>query len=159
MKNFVYTLALVLFVCVGAFAQNTQTAEQRARNLSDKMIRDLQLNNYQSKKLRAINLDKAKKMAEFERMYAGNPAELEKCYKGLCKERDKELEDFLSTAQYSQYYSTRKSFNSYDQEYALKLKKENAKVAKTLVAEDSKDAKRTFPQPEVAVIKEGTAKN
>ncbi|WP_207431210.1 hypothetical protein [Sabulibacter ruber] len=154
MKRFVYTLALVLFVSIASFAQSGTTAEQRAKNLSDKMIRELQLNNYQSRKIREINLKNALKMVDFETKYANNPAELEKCINGVCKERDKELVNLLSTAQYSQYYSARKSFNTYDREYALKMQKENARVAKTLVAQDKADAKRTFPQTAPAVIKE-----
>ncbi|WP_205503293.1 hypothetical protein [Rufibacter psychrotolerans] len=159
MKRFVYTLALVLFASLASFAQNGGSAEQRAKNLSDKMIRDLQLNNYQSRKLREINLKNAQKMVDFETKYANNPAELEKCITGVCKERDRELEALLSTAQYSQYYSARKALNSYDRDYALKLQKDNARVAKTLVAQDKADAKRTFPATAPAIIKEAPAKN
>ncbi|MFB9862542.1 hypothetical protein EFA69_18515 [Rufibacter immobilis] len=159
MKRFAYTLVLVLFVSIASFAQSGTTAEQRAKNLSDKMIRELQLNNYQSRKLREINLKNAKKMVEFEEMHANNPKELEKCINGVCKERDVELENLLSTAQYSQYYGSRKSFNTYDREYAVLLQKQNGKVAKTLVAQDKADAKRTFSQPETAVIKEASPRN
>ena len=159
MKRFAYTLAFVFFAFSASFAQNYETAEQRAKSLSDKMIRELQLNNYQSRKLREINLEKAKKMTNFESKYAGNQAELDKCFMGVCKERDLELENLLSTAQYSQYYSSRKAFNSYDKEIALKVNEGNAKVAKTMVAQDKEDAKRTFPAPETAVIKEAGSKN
>ncbi|WP_062544840.1 hypothetical protein [Rufibacter tibetensis] len=159
MKRFVYTLALVLLVSITSFAQSGGTAEQRAKNLSDKMIRELQLNNFQSRKLREINLKNAQKMVEFENKFSNNPTELEKCINGVCKERDIELEGLLSTAQYSQYYSARKAFNSYDRQYALQLQKENGRVAKTLVAQDKTDAKRTFPQTQPAIIKETSAKN
>ncbi|WP_192821195.1 hypothetical protein [Rufibacter sp. LB8] len=158
MKRFVYTLVLMIAVGFTSFAQNVETAEQRAKGISDRMIRELQLNNFQSRKIREINLDKAKKMMEFEAKFAGNQAELDKCFMGVCKERDKEVERVLSTAQYSQYYSARKAFNSFDREYAMKLQKENGKAAKALVAQDQADAKRTFPATQTAVIKE-TSKN
>ncbi|GGK71225.1 hypothetical protein ACD591_04605 [Rufibacter glacialis] len=158
MKRLVYTLALVLLVSLTTFAQ-TGTAEQRAKNLSDKMIRELQLNNFQSRKLREINLKNAQKMVDFENKFANNPAELEKCINGVCKERDVELERLLSTAQYSQYYGARKSFNSFDRQYAQLLQKENGRVAKTLVAQDKTDAKRSFPEPQAAIIKESSPKN
>ncbi|RNI22497.1 hypothetical protein [Rufibacter latericius] len=159
MKRLVYTLALVLSVSFASFAQNGGTAEQRAKNLSDKMIRELQLNNYQSRKLREMNLANAQKMVDFETKYANNPAELERCINGVCKERDVALERLLSTAQYSRYYGARKSFNSYDRAYALQLQKENGKAAKSLIAQDKASAKRTFPQPETAVIKEAAPGN
>ncbi|MBA9077887.1 MULTISPECIES: hypothetical protein [Rufibacter] len=156
MKRLAYALVVMMLASVVSFAQNTGTAEQRAQNLSDKMIRELQLNNYQSRKIRQINLEKARKMVEFEAKHANDKAELEKCINGVCKERDVELANLLSTAQYSQYYSSRKSFNSFDREYAVKLQKQNSKVAKTLVAQDKEDAKRSFPAAEVAVIKEAS---
>jgi hypothetical protein len=159
MKRLVYTLALVLSVCLTASAQDGGTAEQRAKNLSDKMIRDLQLNNYQSRKLRELNLINAQKMVEFENKFANNPAELEKCINGVCKERDLALESLLSTSQYSRYYGARKTFNSFDRQYALQLQKENGKAAKTLVAQDKSSTKRTFPEPETAIIKEAAPKN
>ncbi|WP_181308869.1 hypothetical protein [Rufibacter sp. XAAS-G3-1] len=159
MKRLVYTLALVLSVSFASFAQSGGTAEQRAKSLSDKMIRELQLNNYQSRKLRELNLMNAKKMVDFEAKHANNPAELEKCINGVCKERDIALEDLLSTAQYSRYYSARKSFNNFDRQYAQQLLKENGKAAKTLIAQDKTDTKRTFPQPETALIKEAAPRN
>ncbi|MBC3538161.1 hypothetical protein ACFSC6_00535 [Rufibacter sediminis] len=159
MKRLVYTLALVLSVSFASFAQNGGTAEQRAKNLSDKMIRELQLNNYQSRKLREMNLANAKKMVDFEAKHANNPAELERCINGVCKERDVALEGLLSTAQYSRYYGARKSFNSYDRAYAQQLLKENGKAAKSLIAQDKESTKRTFPQPETAVIKEAAPGN
>jgi len=156
MKRLMSILAIIFFVSVGSFAQS---AEDRSKNLSDKMIKDLQLNNYQSRKVREINLKNAQKMIDFEAKYANNPSELEKCINGVCKERDQQLENVLSTAQYSQYYGFRKSLNTYDREYALKQRRQDAKVASTLVAQDKTDANRSFPAPKAAVIKETTLKN
>lgn len=159
MKRFVFALVLALVTTAVSFAQHVETAQQRADNLSNKMIRELQLNNYQSRKLRALNLKNAQKMVEFETKYANDQSELEKCINGVCKERDRALENLLSTAQYSQYYSARKSLNTFDRQYALQLRRQDSKVAKTLVAQDQADAKRTFPQPETAVIKESAGTN
>lgn len=156
MKNLMFALLITLFTSVASFAQNGSSAEQRANNLSDKMIRELQLNNYQSRKLRAINLDKTKKMMDLETKYANNPAELAKCINGVCKERDLELEALLSTVQYSQYYSARKSFNSYDREYAMNLERQNGKVAQSLVGKGSGESTHNFPKPVVTVVKAKT---
>ncbi len=158
MKNLAYTLALVFFTFTASFAQRAETAEQKANSLSDKMIRELQLNNYQSRKVREINLEKANQMVMFETKFLGNKEELERCFMGVCKERDQELEGLLSTTQYSQYYSVRKNLNAYAKELTFKVQKDNAKVAKTLVAQDETDAKRTFPKTETAVLKEADSK-
>lgn len=156
MKTLMSTLAILFF---GVFSCFAQSAEERSKNLSDKMIRELQLNNYQSRKIREINLKNAQRMMAFEAQHANNPSELEKCINGVCKERDQQLENLLSTAQYSQYYSFRKTLNSYDREYAMKQRRQDSKVASTLVAQDKTDAKRSFPAPKAAVIKEASLKN
>ncbi|QHL86106.1 hypothetical protein GU926_01040 [Nibribacter ruber] len=157
MRKFVFAFVIMLLTGVTSFAQGP--AEQRAASLSDKMIKELQLNQFQSRKLRALNLENAKKMVAFEEKFASNPAELDKCIKGVCKDRDVQLESLLSTAQYSQYYSSRKALVAHDKQYALQLEKRNGKVAKTLVSPSDEDAKRSFPKPEVAVVKPASSVN
>ncbi|WP_227785018.1 hypothetical protein [Hymenobacter sp. BT770] len=92
--------------------------EARAARLSNQMVRDLHLNGYQAGKLRAINDDKIAKMAAIERKNAGNPAVIDAECKGVCKERDKELQDVLSNDQYSSYFSARSTYYKYDKDYA-----------------------------------------
>lgn len=92
--------------------------EARADRLSNQMVRDLRLNNYQATKLRAINADKIAKMAAIERKNAGNQKLIDEQCNGVCKERDKEVADFLSTDQYSTYYSARSTYNKLGRDYA-----------------------------------------
>jgi hypothetical protein len=92
--------------------------EARADRLSNQMVRDLRLNNYQSEKLRAINAEKVAKMAEIERKNAGNQALIDQECNGVCKERDKELQAVLSNDQYSSYYGSRATYYKYDKDYA-----------------------------------------
>lgn len=92
-------------------------ANARAKHLSDQMIRDLRLNNYQSKKLREINQQVAEQMTAIEQQYAGNPAKIEELCKGVCAERDRYLENVLSTVQYNTYFGERKDYNEEDKKY------------------------------------------
>jgi hypothetical protein len=91
---------------------------ERADRLSDRMVRDLHLNGYQASRLRAINADKVAKMAAIERKNAGNAKVIDDECHGVCKERDKELQDVLSNDQYSSYFGARSTYYKYDRDYA-----------------------------------------
>jgi Skp family chaperone for outer membrane proteins len=91
---------------------------ERADRLSNHMVRDLHLNNYQATKLRAINADKVAKMAAIERKNAGNQKLIDEECNGVCKERDKELMAVLSNDQYSSYFGSRATYYKYDKDYA-----------------------------------------
>jgi hypothetical protein len=93
-------------------------AKDRADHLSDQMITKLKLNNYQSNKIRQINLDKISKMMDIEEQYGSDPQMVESKCKGVCDQRDVELEDLLSTDQYTKYFGARRYFNKLDQVYA-----------------------------------------
>lgn len=110
--------------CFGVQAQKLDKAEiarERANRLSDQMIQELRLNNFQAKRLREINQEKISKMMEIEQKYANNPSLVEKNCQGVCRERDKELESFLSFDQYSQYYANRPEFYKYDKDFAKNI--------------------------------------
>ena len=92
--------------------------EARADRLSNRMVRDLRLNNYQATKLRVINAEKVAKMAAIERKNAGNPKLIDEQCNGVCKERDKEFQNFLSTDQYSAYFGSRATYYQADKDYA-----------------------------------------
>ncbi|OUJ72675.1 hypothetical protein [Hymenobacter crusticola] len=94
--------------------------QARAKRLSDQMARDLRLNGYQTTKLRAINEDKVAKMAAIEQKYASNPKLVDEQCQGVCRERDQELRNVLSSAQYSSYYDSRATFYKFDRDYATK---------------------------------------
>lgn len=90
----------------------------RADQLSNQMVRDLRLNGYQAVKVRAINSDKVAKMTAIQRKNAGNQQAIDEQCNGVCRERDKEFQDFLSTDQYSTYYSARGTYNKLGRDYA-----------------------------------------
>ena len=92
--------------------------DARADRLSNQMVRDLRHNNYQATTLRAINAEKIGKMAAIERKNAGNSKLIDEQCNGVCKERDQELQAFLSTDQYSSYFGSRANYNKYDKDFA-----------------------------------------
>ncbi|MBD2768066.1 hypothetical protein IC235_09205 [Hymenobacter sp. BT664] len=92
--------------------------QARADRLSNQMVRDLRLNNYQATRLRAINADKVAKMAAIERKNAGNPQLIDEQCGSVCKERDQELQAVLSTDQYSSYFGSRATYYKFDKDYA-----------------------------------------
>jgi hypothetical protein len=122
MKKIIMMSCLVFASVFGAIAQDNQgTATERANRLSDQMIRELRLNNFQANRLRAINQDKVNKMMAIEQKYADNPALVDKNCRGVCKERDKELESFLSSDQYSSYFGARNKYYKYDKDFAAQI--------------------------------------
>lgn len=90
----------------------------RADHLSNQMVRDLHLNNYQATRLRAINNDKVAKLDALERQYASSPKQLEEQTKSVGSERDKELQSILTTDQYTSYFDARKRYAQVDKDYA-----------------------------------------
>ncbi len=124
MKKILIIVCLACFSITGTIAQNGSKAElakQRADRLSDQMIQELRLNNFQAKRLREINQEKVSKMMAIEQKYANNPDLVEKNCQGVCRERDKELESFLSFDQYSKYYGNRSEFYKYDKNFAKNI--------------------------------------
>ncbi|KAA9345786.1 hypothetical protein [Adhaeribacter soli] len=117
------------------------SASQRANYLTDQMIRELKLNNYQARTLRAINLDKVTRMMAIEAK-GGDPNQIDNDCKGVCKDRDKELENLLSTEQYSKYYGNRPNYYKLDKDYAMGgyLSQPTAKVEKDNLADNDDDA-------------------
>lgn len=120
MKKILAAAALATGMAFGAQAQQAKTpaVQQRADRLSSQMSRELRLNNYQTTKLRAINQDKVAKMAAIETRHAGNAKLVDEQCQGVCQERDRELRAFLTTEQYSSYYSNRSAYYKYDKDYA-----------------------------------------
>ena len=118
-------------------SRKSLSAVQRANHLTDRMVQDLKLNNYQTRTLRKINLDKVNQMMIIEAA-GGDPMSIDNECKGVCKDRDKELEDLLSTEQYSKYYSNRPAYYKFDKDYAAGgfLKNTTAKVKDSLADND-----------------------
>ena len=92
--------------------------QSRADRLSDQMVRDLRLNNYQATRLRTVNADKIAKMAAIERRNVGNQKLIDEQCNGVCKERDQEFQTFLSNDQYSSYFGSRGVYNKTDRDFA-----------------------------------------
>jgi hypothetical protein len=95
----------------------TALASARANHLSDEMIRGLHLNNYQSNKVREINMKVAEQITAIEEQYAGNQAKIDELSKSALAERDQFLESVLSTVQYNDYFGHRKDYVAMDREF------------------------------------------
>jgi hypothetical protein len=121
-------------------ARKSLSAVQRASHLTDKMIRDLKLNNYQARTLRQINLDKVNQMMAIEAA-GGDVTQIDNDCKGVCKDRDKELENVLSTEQYSIYFSNRPAYYKFDKDYANGgyLEGATSKIEKDNLADNDDD--------------------
>ena len=128
MKKIIIMSCLGFVTAFSSIAQDNSRSSERAKRLSDKMIQDLRLNNYQASRIRAINQEKVNQMMEIERKYAGNPELVDKTCKGICKERDKEVESFLSSDQYGLYYAARSQYYKADKTFASQIGMDN-KVA------------------------------
>lgn len=98
-------------------AKKSLSAVERANHLTDEMIRDLKLSNYQARELRKINQEKVNRMMAIEAA-GGDASNVDNECRGVCKDRDKELENLLSTEQYMQYFSKRPIYYKLDKDYA-----------------------------------------
>jgi hypothetical protein len=98
-------------------AKKSLSAVERANHLTDEMIQDLKLSNYQARELRKINQEKVNRMMAIEAA-GGDASNVDNECKGVCKDRDKELENLLSTEQYMQYFSKRPIYYKMDKDYA-----------------------------------------
>lgn len=130
-----------------AAVSKSLSATERANNLTNEMIRDLRLNNYQARKLRAINLEKVNRMMAIEAK-GGDPTTVDnECY-GVCKQSDAVLEDILSTDQYAKYFSNRKAYFNVDKEYANGgfLKKATSKADVDKLDNNDDDTAADSPQ-------------
>jgi hypothetical protein len=128
MKKIIIMSCLSFATAFSSIAQDNNRSSERASRLSNQMIRDLRLNNYQASRIRAINQEKVNQMAAVESQYAGNPELVDKNCKGICKQRDKEVESFLSADQYGQYYASRSQYYKTDRDFASQIGLKN-KVA------------------------------
>src|SRR5690606_42142561 len=83
-------------------------------------------NNYQSNKVREINLDVAAQITEIEQQHAGNEQLIaEKC-KEVLAARDLQFEDILSTVQYNDYFGDRKMYSKADREFVTSLNEQGS---------------------------------
>jgi Spy/CpxP family protein refolding chaperone len=107
MKKWMVTAALLVFVGMGAFAQDMKTKEKpdpetRAKMMTDRMAEKLELNDEQKAKILAINLEYAKKReAEMEAKKAemeARKAEMD-ARRAEMKEQDSKIEEVLTPEQ------------------------------------------------------------
>ena len=135
---------LMIMTCMvfsGAFAASAKNspeilAQERATNLSHEMIRDLGLNNYQSKKVSEINLDVAKRMLVIEKQFAGDQNKIDELCNLVCAERDAKLENILSTVQYKEYFGDRKNLVALDRKFMSEVA-DNARGGNGVTSSDA----------------------
>lgn len=127
MKKLLVMTFMVFGIVFGATATGNVSvvAEKRANHLSDQMIKELRLNNYQANKVRAINLDVAAQILEIEQKHEGDEQLItEKC-KEVLAARDLEFEDILSTVQYNDYFGDRKMYSKVDREFMASMNEQD----------------------------------
>lgn len=133
MKKILALASALLLTSFGAFAQQRaplvtkqdktkpslrlNPGQQHAQQLSYLMTRDLRLNGYQKSRIQAINEDKQARIIAIIQQNAGNDKLIKDQCDAVCKERDKELQSVLSTDQYSNYYGSRKEYNTFSMSY------------------------------------------
>ncbi|SFH12821.1 hypothetical protein [Pontibacter chinhatensis] len=127
----VLVMMCMMFGCVFASKATGEKASKekvskavvaaRAQHLSDQMIKDLRLNNYQSKKVRELNMQVAEQISAIELQHAGNKQEIEALCQSVYADRDLALENVLSTEQYNHYFGDRKVYCEEDQKFMASL--------------------------------------
>ncbi len=100
-------------------------AAARAQNLSNQMIKELRLNNFQSKKVKEINLQVAEQITAIEQQFAGKQAKIDDLCKNIYAERDLYLEKVLSTVQYNDYFGDRKVYSAADKKFMATVNNQN----------------------------------
>ena len=143
------TTAKAAVVTKTSTAKKSLSAVERANHLTDEMIRDLKLSNYQARELRKINQEKVNRMMAIEAA-GGDASNVDNECKGICKDRDKELENLLSTEQYMQYFSKRPIYYKMDKDFAsggfLNPKANATAKADDLDNNDDEDSASDSPQ-------------
>lgn len=127
---------------VSATENNTISVKERVNHLTDEMIRELRLNNYQANEIREINTSIVEKMMAIETEFKGDQKMIDQKVKALFNDRDRKLENVLSTVQYNKYYGKRTAFNKIDQEFVANANTQDTNNGATAVnsAEGVKDA-------------------
>lgn len=113
-----------------ASGNNSMLVKERANHLSDQMILELRLNNYQANECREINTKVIAQIASIENEFEGNQQLIDQKKKEVLAARDLELESVLSTVQYNKYYGKRSTFNQIDNEFASKVNADNTVAVK-----------------------------
>jgi hypothetical protein len=132
MKALLIATLVILSSTFTAVAGGNNTkilVKERANHLSDQMIRDLRLNNYQANEIREINTLIVAKLTEAEKEFNGNPEMLNQKVKSILNERDVQLEDVLSIVQYNNYFGKRPTFNKIDKEFVASIQNSGNEIA------------------------------
>ena len=90
----------------------------RAEHLSDQMVRDLRLNNYQATQVRSLNADNMARLDAIEHQNIKNPTLAHEQAAAAAHEHDQRMQAVLTTDQYSDYFDARKRYAQADQDYA-----------------------------------------
>ncbi|MDO6391100.1 hypothetical protein Q4E40_13250 [Pontibacter sp. BT731] len=139
MKKLLVTTLMVFGTVFGVFATGnniTVVAEKRANHLSEQMIRELRLNNYQANKVREINMAVAAQITEIEQKHEGNAQLIAEQCKEVLAVRDLEFEDILSTVQYNDYFGDRKMYSKVDREFVSSLDEQGSENMATIQKTD-----------------------
>lgn len=124
MKKLLVMICMMFGCVIASKANGKETskavANARAQHLTEQMIKGLRLNNYQSRKVKEINLQVAEQVTAIEQQYT-DKQQVEELCKNVYAERDLFLENVLSTEQYNDYFGDRKVYREEDQKFVASL--------------------------------------
>jgi hypothetical protein len=105
-----FPVALLLLLSINTAAQSSQyqniprrSANSEAKKLSKKQIKMLKLNNNQSIKIKAINLDIARRMDNLKTTNTITEKQKTEEYKALMDERNDEYQQVMNADQYQKW--------------------------------------------------------
>ena len=104
-KRFIIVLlfgSLFTFTQASALHSQKKTSEERAKNLTERMKRELSLDDNQYSKVYDINLEYVKKSEQLQNSSAGRLSKL-KTFRANQETQDKELKIVLTDVQYKKY--------------------------------------------------------
>ena len=123
MKKLILGFALIAGAAFNGYSSGTANtaAAARAERLSHKMAKDLQLNNFQQRKIKSINEALVQELVTIEKQHQNNPSEMDKASRAVYSKRDQQMENILSTDQYTYYFRSREKLNKFDRSLATEL--------------------------------------
>lgn len=109
MKKIAFLTVFTLSTAVAIFAQadrgerERMTAEERAKKITEKMKTEFKLSDEQTRKIAAVNLDKAKKTDALREENKSHREEMKDKLQAIHEEREQEYKKIFTSEQFAAY--------------------------------------------------------
>jgi len=103
MKKWIIGLAFIFFMFNASNAQNKQNPEERIKEQTEQMAKDLNLNDTQKEQVAEVNKKFAEKMKAIRMENNGNREAIRSAMKKPIDEREAELKKILTEDQYKKH--------------------------------------------------------